>query len=146
MKSDEFKSKGRIKSQRNKSKVHLRRASPRDNASSRNRKGNHRDSCRSSMASSSASDDDIDIDIPMDDYADKMEGFALWANDRRQDATSPCGVKDDYALMNKVEEMVQDAVSTGHPQPWVVAQDYLDGLGYWPAYWRSTTLTLFLSH
>ena len=79
-----------------------------------------------------------------DDYDDEMEGFALWANDRRQDATSPCGVKDDYALMNKVEEMVQDAVTTGHLQPWVVAQEYLDGLGYWPAYWRSTTLTLNL--
>jgi len=30
-------------------------------------------------------------DIDIDDYADKMEGFALWANDRRQDATAPCG-------------------------------------------------------
>ena len=85
-----------------------------------------------------------DIDIPIDDYADKMEGFALWVEDRRQDATAPGGDKADYPLMNKVEEMVQDAVTTGHPRPWVVAQDYLDGLGYWPAYWRPTTLTVYL--
>lgn len=122
------------------------------NASSRNCKGNYKAICRFFMASPSTSDDDPKIDrgddIPEHVIAEVLRGNGMnrwldYVNDRLQEVAPATEMAEIHATMDTANKMVQDAVTTGHPQPWVVAQDYLDGLGYWPAYWRSTTLTLY---
>jgi len=113
------------------------------------------------MASSYTSDDlkiDRGDDIPEHVIAEVRRENELYQwdnywNDRLQEVAPATEMAEIHATMDTANKMVQDAVTTGlvqdavttgHPQPWVVAQDYLDGLGYWPAYWRPTTLTLYL--
>ena len=155
MKTDKFKSEDRKKSERSKANAHRRKVFPSDKASSRNRKGSHRDSCRSFMASSYTSDDhkiDRGDDMLCDDIPEhviaevrrenELYQWDNYWNDLLHEVAPATEMAEIHATMDTANKMVQDAVSTGHPHPCVFAHDYLDGLGFWPAYWRSTTLYL----
>jgi len=153
MKTDKFKSEDRKKSERSKANAHRRKVFPSDKASSRNR--SHRDSCRSFMASSYTSDDhkiDRGDDMLCDDIPEhviaevrrenELYQWDNYWNDLLHEVAPATEMAEIHATMDTANKMVQDAVSTGHPHPCVFAHDYLDGLGFWPAYWRSTTLYL----